>query len=55
MDLVHWATLNGARSLGEEDQFGAIEPGKNPGLLLIQNVDLQNMKLLSDSFVTRLI
>ena len=55
MDLVRWATLNGARSLGEEDQFGAIETGKNPGLLLLQNVDLQNMKLLPDSFVTRLI
>jgi cytosine/adenosine deaminase-related metal-dependent hydrolase len=54
-DLVCWATLNGAKALGEENLFGKIETGKNPGLLLLQNVDLLNMKLLPDSFVTRLI
>jgi cytosine/adenosine deaminase-related metal-dependent hydrolase len=54
-DLIFWATSNGARALGEEDKFGKIEPGKNPGLLLLQNVDLINMKLLPESFVTRLI
>lgn len=54
-DLVRWATLNGAKALGEEDKFGKIEPGKKPGLLLLGNVDLQNMKLLPDSFVTRLV
>jgi cytosine/adenosine deaminase-related metal-dependent hydrolase len=54
-DLVLWATLNGAKALGEEERFGRIEPGKKPGLLLLQNVALQNMKLLPDSFVTRLI
>jgi cytosine/adenosine deaminase-related metal-dependent hydrolase len=54
-DLIFWATSNGARALGEEDRFGKIEPGKNPGLLLLRNVDLINMKLLPESFVTRLI
>jgi cytosine/adenosine deaminase-related metal-dependent hydrolase len=53
--LVKWATLNGAKALGSENRFGRIEPGKNPGLLLLQNVDLQNMKLLPETFVTRLI
>jgi cytosine/adenosine deaminase-related metal-dependent hydrolase len=54
-DLVSWATMNGAKALGEEEQFGKIEAGKKPGILLLQNVDLQNMKLLPDSFVRRLI
>jgi len=53
--LAAWATLNGAKALGMEDKFGTIEKGKKPGLLLLQNVDLQNMKLRPDSFVTRLI
>jgi len=54
-DLVRWATINGAKALGEEELFGRIETGKKPGLLLLENVDLHNMKLLPDSFVTRLI
>jgi cytosine/adenosine deaminase-related metal-dependent hydrolase len=54
-DLVSGATINGARALGEQVRFGSIEPGKKPGLLLIENVDLLNMKLLPESFVRRLI
>lgn len=54
-ELVRWATLNGARALGMVDTFGKIETGMKPGLLLLQNVDLINMKLLPESFVTRLI
>jgi cytosine/adenosine deaminase-related metal-dependent hydrolase len=54
-DLIFWATAHAARALGKEDQFGKIEQGKNPGLLLLQNVDLINLKLLPESFVTRLI
>ncbi|MEI8224449.1 MAG: amidohydrolase family protein [Bacteroidota bacterium] len=54
-ELVRWATVNGAKALGEEGRFGKIESGKKPGLLLLQNVDLNNMKLLPGSFVTRLI
>jgi cytosine/adenosine deaminase-related metal-dependent hydrolase len=54
-DLVKWATINGAKSLGDADRFGKIESGKKPGLLLLRNVDFFNMKLLPESFVTRLI
>ena len=54
-DLVLWATMNGAKALGEEERFGSIEAGKRPGLLVLENVDLQKMKLLPESFVTRLI
>jgi cytosine/adenosine deaminase-related metal-dependent hydrolase len=54
-DLVQWATLNGAFALGEEDKFGTIQPGKKPGLLLLQDIDLHKMQLLPESHVTRLI
>jgi len=54
-ELIRWATINGARALGEDDNFGKIEPGMKPGLLLLQDVDLAAFKLLGDTSVTRLI
>jgi cytosine/adenosine deaminase-related metal-dependent hydrolase len=53
-ELILWATRNGAEALGMEETYGIIATGKKPGLLLLQNADLQNMKLTPESFVTRL-
>ena len=54
-ELVRWATINGARALCENQNFGRIVPGIKPGLLVLQDVDLDNFKLLPDTTVTRLL
>jgi len=54
-DLIVWATLNGAMALGEEAEYGSIQPGKKPGLLLLQDIDLHKLRLLPESRVTRLL
>lgn len=52
-NLLQWATLNGTRALGFDDKLGSIEPGKRPGLLLL---DLKkNWELAPETKVVRLI
>jgi cytosine/adenosine deaminase-related metal-dependent hydrolase len=53
--LIKWATINGAAALCEDSLMGTIEPGKRPGLLLLMNTDLLNLKLLPGTSVRRLI
>jgi aminodeoxyfutalosine deaminase len=54
-EIVRWATLNGAEALGIDATAGSIEPGKRPGLLLIEKCDLLNLRLTHESSVKRLI
>ena len=35
--MLQWATLNGAKALGMDDQLGSFEKGKKPGVVLIKN------------------
>jgi hypothetical protein len=37
-----------------QNTLGSIEPGKKPGILLVEPVDLVNMRLLPESRVSRL-
>ncbi|MFZ2286771.1 MAG: amidohydrolase family protein [Bacteroidales bacterium] len=53
-EIIRWGTVNGARALKMSDTLGSIEPGKNPGLLLIEGADLVNLRLLPGSRVRRL-
>ena len=54
-EIIRWATLNGAKALGESDHFGSIEAGRKPGLLLLSDIDLINLRLLPQSTVKRMI
>jgi cytosine/adenosine deaminase-related metal-dependent hydrolase len=54
-ELFRWATINGAEALNFESDQGSIEIGKTPGINLIGNTDLQNLKLTDSSFVKVLV
>ena len=54
-ELVRWGTINGARALGEDKNYGKIEPGKKPGLILLEDMDLINLRLLPETTVKRLL
>jgi cytosine/adenosine deaminase-related metal-dependent hydrolase len=43
--LLQCATRNGAIALGLQKKFGSFSQNKSPGVILLENVDLQNLKL----------
>ena len=51
--LLQWATYNGARALGIEDVFGSFEPGKRPGVVVIDQ--LHHDRFTNDSRSLRLL
>jgi imidazolonepropionase-like amidohydrolase len=44
LDVLRAATVNGARWLGREDEFGTIQPGRRADLLLVDGDPLQNIR-----------
>jgi len=51
--LLEWATINGAKFLGIDDEKGSIEVGKTPGLNLLTGLD--GFKITPETKVKRLI
>ena len=54
-ELLQWACLNGAEAVGYADRFGSFEPGKRPGIVLIENVDAAEVRLTEQSESIRLL
>ncbi len=48
-ELIKWGTINGAKHLLIEKEFGSLEVGKKPGLNLLTNLDYPNQKLSANS------
>jgi cytosine/adenosine deaminase-related metal-dependent hydrolase len=40
--MLSWATINGAQALQMDKHLGSFEPGKKPGVVLINGVDAFN-------------
>ena len=43
--ILQWATINGARALERDEVLGSFEPGKKPGIVLLDNT-LQAKKII---------
>lgn len=54
-EILKWATINGARALGKDDELGSFEAGKKPGVIYIDNIDFVNLKLTNQSNSHRLV
>lgn len=51
--LLTWATLNGAKALGFSHQVGSLQAGKRPGLVWINNINLNTLQLTPQSRATK--
>lgn len=54
-EMLTWVTKNGAEAMGLSSKIGTIEVGKSPGLVLVEDVDLHNMRLTPQSRTHRIL
>ncbi len=54
-ELLTWATLNGAKALGQESTFGSFDKNKKPGVLLLSGIDTLHPKVTDNVQVRRLV
>ncbi|MFD2161803.1 amidohydrolase family protein [Paradesertivirga mongoliensis] len=52
-ETINWATINGAKFLGIDKEYGSIEKGKRPGLNLITHTE--GLKISAESKVQKLV
>ena len=54
-ERLDWATRCGAEALGLEAQLGSIEPGKRPGVVLVEGIDPERMEFTAGTRARRLV
>ncbi len=54
-EYVEMACINGARALGLDSSIGDFQKGKKPGVVLIEGLDLQNLKITARSRTRRIV
>ena len=54
-ELLKWATYNGAEFLRINKNFGSIEKGKSPGLVLLENVNIDRLHIKKETTAKLLI
>lgn len=54
LEILKWATKNGAKALQMENKFGTIEIGKTPGIVAIEGLD-ENNEITKHSTIKRII
>lgn len=53
-EIIEMVTTNGAKALNIDSWAGEIVEGKSPGIVLIENIDIINMKLTENTTTKRL-
>ena len=48
LDAIRCATLNGAKIMGRDQEFGTVEPGKLADLLIVDGDVLGDIRILED-------
>jgi cytosine/adenosine deaminase-related metal-dependent hydrolase len=54
-ELLTWATSNGARALQMDDKLGSLEKGKQPGVILLQGLNIGQKETLHSAKAQRLV
>ncbi len=54
-EILSWVCMGGAEALGQEQRLGSFEKGKNPGVVLIDNIDWNTFHLTPESSSKRII
>ena len=53
-DILRMATINGAKALKFDDEYGTLQVGKAPGLLLLEDFDFQEFNICKETTVRRI-